>query len=94
MYVKTTHLPLVRFLAYRLSFPIGQLSPLDSSETSVEIQLRTRQYILEDSELHTRRRENFKSHLKQPHFKCKNVFTGQMMLWETSKELLRLLKRN
>jgi hypothetical protein len=30
-------------------------------ETSVDIQLRTRQYIPEDSELHTRR-ENLKSH--------------------------------
>jgi hypothetical protein len=29
-----------------------------TSETSVGIQLRTRQYIPEDSELHTRRREN------------------------------------
>jgi hypothetical protein len=33
-----------------------------NSETSVDIQLRTRQYIPEDSELHTRRRENLKSH--------------------------------
>jgi hypothetical protein len=33
-----------------------------TSETSVDIRLRTRQYIPEDSELHTRRRENFKSH--------------------------------
>jgi hypothetical protein len=33
-----------------------------ASETSVDIQLRTRQYIPEDSELHTRRRENLKSH--------------------------------
>jgi hypothetical protein len=33
-----------------------------ASETSVYIQLRTRQYIPEDSELHTRRRENLKSH--------------------------------
>jgi hypothetical protein len=32
------------------------------TETSVDIQLRTRQYIPEDSELHTRRRENLKSH--------------------------------
>jgi hypothetical protein len=32
-----------------------------STETSVDIQLRTRQYIPEDSELHTRRRENLKS---------------------------------
>jgi hypothetical protein len=35
-----------------------------TSETSVDIQLRTRQYIPEDSELHTRRRENLKSHIK------------------------------
>jgi hypothetical protein len=73
-FVPPTHLPLDRFLAYCHSFPIGQLSPLDSyitsdpfmlgslialmmeaartSETSVDIQLRTRQYIPEDSELH------------------------------------------
>jgi hypothetical protein len=34
-----------------------------TSETSVDIQLRTRQYIPEDSELHTRRRENLKYHI-------------------------------
>jgi hypothetical protein len=34
-----------------------------TSETSVDIQLRTRLYIPEDSELHTRRRENLKSHI-------------------------------
>jgi hypothetical protein len=33
-----------------------------TSETLVDIELRTRQYIPEDSELHTRRRENLKSH--------------------------------
>jgi hypothetical protein len=33
-----------------------------TSETSVDIQLRTPQYIPEDSELHARRRENLKSH--------------------------------
>jgi hypothetical protein len=33
-----------------------------TSETSVKIYLTTRQYIPEDSELHTRRRENLKSH--------------------------------
>jgi hypothetical protein len=33
-----------------------------TSETSVDIQLSTRQYIPEDSELHTRRRDNLKSH--------------------------------
>jgi hypothetical protein len=36
-----------------------------TSETSVEIQLRTRQCIPEDSEIHTRRRENLKSHFIQ-----------------------------
>jgi hypothetical protein len=34
-----------------------------TSETSVDIQLRTQQYIPEDSELHTRRRENLKSQI-------------------------------
>jgi hypothetical protein len=33
-----------------------------TSETSVDMVLRTRQNIPEDSELHTRRRENLKSH--------------------------------
>jgi hypothetical protein len=33
-----------------------------TSETSVDIRLKTRQYIPEDSELHTRRHENLKSH--------------------------------
>jgi hypothetical protein len=33
-----------------------------TSETSVDIDLRRRQYFPEDSELHTRRRENLKSH--------------------------------
>jgi hypothetical protein len=31
-------------------------------ETSVDIQLRTQQYILENSELHNRHRENLKSY--------------------------------
>jgi hypothetical protein len=35
-----------------------------TSETPVYIQLITRQYIPEHSELHTRRRENLKSHLE------------------------------
>jgi hypothetical protein len=34
-----------------------------TSETSVDIDLTTRQCIPEDSELHTRRRENLKSHI-------------------------------
>jgi hypothetical protein len=32
-------------------------------ETLADIQLRTRQYMPEDSELHTRRLENMKSHI-------------------------------
>jgi hypothetical protein len=40
-----------------------------TSETSVDIQLRTRQYIPQNAELHTRRRENLKSH------KYKDKFT-------------------
>jgi hypothetical protein len=35
-----------------------------TAETSVDIQLRTLQYIPEDSEIHTRRQENLKSHNK------------------------------
>jgi hypothetical protein len=34
-----------------------------TSETSVDIDLTTQQYIPEDSELHTRRRENLKSQI-------------------------------
>jgi hypothetical protein len=36
----------------------------DTYETSVDIQLRTQQYIPEDFELHTRCRENLKSYLR------------------------------
>jgi hypothetical protein len=42
---------------------IALMEAARTSETSVNIQLRTRQYIPEDSELHTRRRENLKSHI-------------------------------
>jgi hypothetical protein len=49
-----------------------------ASEISVDMQLITRQYIPEDSELHTRRRENLKSHIKKVHFSlplsCVNGF--------------------
>jgi hypothetical protein len=38
-----------------------------TSETSVDIQLRTRQYIPDDSELHTCRHENLKSHITFPY---------------------------
>jgi len=39
-----------------------------TSETSVDIDLTTRGYIPEDSELHTRRRENLKSHILEYSF--------------------------
>jgi hypothetical protein len=39
-----------------------------TSETSVDIELRTRQYIPEDSELHTRHLENLKSHMSSEMF--------------------------
>jgi hypothetical protein len=41
-----------------------------TSETSVEIHLRTRLYMPEDSELHTRRRENLKVHLTMLYLHC------------------------
>jgi hypothetical protein len=49
-----------------------------TSETSADIQLRTCQYISEDSELHTRRRENLKSH----------VYNNLLLLWEAKGNLL------
>jgi hypothetical protein len=42
-------------------------SIIRAPETSVDIQLRTRKNIPEDSELHTRRREKLKSHKIQNH---------------------------
>jgi hypothetical protein len=44
-----------------------------TSETSVDIQLRTVQYIPEDSELRTHRRENLKSHKSVTEFKLPDV---------------------
>jgi hypothetical protein len=38
-----------------------------SDVRSLSIDLRTRQYIPEDSELHSRYRENLKSHMEQDH---------------------------
>jgi hypothetical protein len=48
-----------------MSTDVSEVGAARTSETSVNIQLRTRQYIPEDSELHTRRHENLKSLLKQ-----------------------------
>jgi hypothetical protein len=41
--------------------PTMMMEAVRTSETSVDVQLRTRQYIPEESELHTLRRENLKS---------------------------------
>jgi hypothetical protein len=65
-----------------------------TTETSVDIQLRTWHYIPEDSELHTRRRENLKSH-KPRHVllivffpQSKRQTSIQPFLW-----LLRVLRK-
>jgi hypothetical protein len=51
------------FMKLRIFWVIAlMMEAARTSETSVDIQLRTRQYIPEDSELHNRRRENLKSH--------------------------------
>jgi hypothetical protein len=49
-----------------------------TSKTSVDIQLRTWQYIPEDSELHTRCRENLKSHTRDIMFSWK--YTNDSLL--------------
>jgi hypothetical protein len=57
-----------------------------TSETSVDIQLRTRQYIPEDSELHTRRRENLKSHSETDDFLFFIILLA-LAIWERSPRL-------
>jgi hypothetical protein len=59
--------PLDSYIASHL-FAQGSLIALmmdaaRTSETSVDIDFTTRQYIAEDSELHTRRRYDLKSHI-------------------------------
>jgi hypothetical protein len=54
-----------------------------TSEMSVDIQSRTQQYIPQDSELHTRRSENLKSHNVQLYDKwqrkhVKNILLGNV----------------
>jgi hypothetical protein len=53
-----------------------------TSETSVDIQLRTRQYIPEDSELHTRRCEKFKIS------KCPSTFLRMKTTFWVTKSFL------
>jgi thiamine kinase-like enzyme len=59
-----------------------------TSERSVDIQLRTLQYIPEDSELHTRRRENLKSHniniVQHYDLNPENILSG--IVWITLKD--------
>jgi hypothetical protein len=50
-------------------------------ETSVDIDLTTRQYIPDDSELHTRRRENLKSHTATNI--VARLATVRLYLWES-----------
>jgi predicted P-loop ATPase/GTPase len=57
-----------------------------TSEKSVEIQLRTWQYIPEDSELHTRRRENLKSHM------LTSVLLFACETWKSTKKILKDLQ--
>jgi hypothetical protein len=50
-------------MKFRVSIIIAlMMEAVRTSQTSVNIYLTTRQYIPEDSELHTRRREDLKSH--------------------------------
>jgi hypothetical protein len=58
-----------------------------TSETSVHIYLTTRQCIPEDSELHTRRRENLKSHKNNLHQNEINYFQGRVMIQASSHRL-------
>jgi hypothetical protein len=55
--------------------------------TSVDIQLRTRQYIAEDSERHTRRRENLKSHkFLHLYVRLWRQWKGETINYNTSSE--------
>jgi hypothetical protein len=47
---------------------IALMETASTSETSVQFNVTTRRYIPEDSKLHTRRRENLKSHIVTMHF--------------------------
>jgi hypothetical protein len=65
------------------------MEALRTSETSVNIYFTTRQYIPEDSKLHTRRRKNLKSHILQMWSKFfipsgKNSFRSRLKGQETS----------
>jgi hypothetical protein len=52
-----------------------------TSETSVDIQLRTWQYIPEDSELHSGRRENLKSHIESFVLRKQQMIIFQFVLF-------------
>jgi hypothetical protein len=60
-------------------------------ETSVDIDSTTQQYIPEDSELHTRRRENLKSHIPLLVFNC-NLFHRLSISFQAIKpQILKFL---
>jgi hypothetical protein len=61
-----SHSPLVSRFARGLF--IALMETASTSETSVQFNVTTRRYIPEDSKLHTRRRENLKSHIVTMHF--------------------------
>jgi hypothetical protein len=50
-----------------------------TSETSVDIQLKTWQYIPENSELHTRRHENLKCHMDNILYTMLKRFFDQLL---------------
>jgi hypothetical protein len=53
-----------------------------TSEMSVDIYLTTRQYIPEDSEIHTRRRENLISHCRIHLIEVMSVgLLGSIIMW-------------
>jgi hypothetical protein len=59
-----------------------------TSETSADIQLRTQQYIPEDSELHTRRRENLEISRKN------SYFVWEYSVKKCTKDLLSRVKKD
>jgi hypothetical protein len=51
-----------------------------TSETSVNFNVTTRRYIPEDSELHTCRRENLKSHVRDTYRQNSRTFLAKVLL--------------
>jgi hypothetical protein len=81
------------YLKFRVFWDI-----LSYSQTDVDIDLTTRQYIAEDSELHTRRSENLKSHIAIIFFKSVKKLMFLMVkccvLFEVRPELLNVIYKS